>query len=232
MTAPRPENAYSHGWKVIKENFLPLLFLVGIFVVLESPVSYFQLEDVEFTFNGLEEGLYSAVTNLNAILYSVLIVVPIEFGIMYLFLKTVRGEPFDIKIILSPYNRFLDVIFAQILTVVIVGLGLIFLIVPGIIFMIRLSFVRYLVMDKRLKAMEAVKESWRMTDGYGWTIFGMGILAIFIFFGGVLFFIVGVFVSFMWINAAFASLYYAIDSKNNSESGQRQTEKPPEDNTE
>ncbi len=215
---PRPENAYSHGWKVIKENFLPLLFLVGVIAFIESPISYFQRDSFNFSWNGLEQSLYSAVTNLNAILYSILIVVPLQYGIMFLFLKTVRGEPFEIKTILSPYNRFLDVIFSHILMLVIIGLGLLFLIIPGIVFIIRLSFVRYLVMDKGLDAMGAIKESWKMTDGYGWTIFGMAILAVFIFIGGVLFFIVGVFVSIMWINAAFASLYFAIDAKNKNNS--------------
>ena len=117
------------------------------------------------------------------------------------------------KVIILPYNRIVDVILAQILSIVLVVMGFLLFIIPGIIVLVRLSFVKYLVMDKGLDAMGAIKESWRMTSGYGWTILGMAILAAFIFLGGLIAFIVGVIVAFMWINISFASLYYAVDSK-------------------
>ena len=57
-------------------------------------------------------------------------------------------------------------------------IGLIFLIVPGIIIGIRLIFTWFLIIDKKSSAMVAIKDSWRMTKGYSWTIFGMALLAI------------------------------------------------------
>jgi uncharacterized membrane protein len=92
----------------------------------------------------------------------------------------------------------------------IVAIGFIMLIIPGIVFAIRLSLVPYLVMDKNLDAIAAVKESWRLTQGHGWTIFGMALLAVPIFFGGLLLFIVGAIVAVIWVQCAFASLYFAL----------------------
>ena len=39
-------------------------------------------------------------------------------------------------------------------------------------------------MDKDLDPITAVEESWRMTRGYGWTIFWMAFLSFFIFIAG------------------------------------------------
>ena len=151
-------------------------------------------------------------------LYWVLIASPIEYGVIYLFLKAVRGETVQIKDIFQPFNQFVDVVLANILVTGIVIAGFILLIIPGIVFAIKLVFVPYLVMDRKMNAINAVKESWKMTGGFGWTIFGMAILAFFICVGGFIVFFVGIIVSMMWIGAAFASLYYAVDSKKNSSS--------------
>ena len=93
----------------------------------------------------------------------------------------------------------------------IVIMGFILLIVPGIVFSIRLAFVPYLVMDKRLEPVAAVEKSWNMTRGHGWALFRMGLLAIPIFCVGLLLLGVGAFFAVIWIYAAIASMYHAVD---------------------
>ena len=63
-----------------------------------------------------------------------------------------------------------------------------------------------------MAAIEAVKESWRMTNGHALTVFLIALLAIPIGFLGMLIFIVGVIPATMWIEAAFASLYHAVST--------------------
>jgi uncharacterized membrane protein len=92
-------------------------------------------------------------------------------------------------------------------------MGIIMLVVPGIIMACRLAFVPYLVMDRNLEPIAAVEKSWQMTRGYSWTIFGIGILAIPIFFLGLLMVFVGAIFSAMWITTAFAAFYYAVELK-------------------
>ena len=65
-------------------------------------------------------------------------------------------------------------------------------------------------MDKKLDAVKAVEESWRLTKGHGWRIFWMGIVSFFLIIAGLICLIFGVFISAMWISAAFASLYNAV----------------------
>ena len=84
------------------------------------------------------------------------------------------------------------------------------MIIPGIIFACKLAFTPYLVVDRKMEVIEAVKESWRMTDGHAWTVFLIGLLAIPICIAGLICFGVGIIVSLMWIRLTFASLYHAV----------------------
>jgi uncharacterized membrane protein len=84
------------------------------------------------------------------------------------------------------------------------------LIVPGIIFACRLVFVSYLVVDRKMETIEAVKESWRLTRGHANKVFLMALLAIPVAIAGFICLVVGIIPAVMWIQAAFASLYYAV----------------------
>jgi len=61
-----------------------------------------------------------------------------------------------------------------------------------------------------MDVIEAVKESWRITDGHAWTVFLIALLGIPICILGLLLFGVGIIFAGIWIGLAFASLYYAV----------------------
>ena len=63
---------------------------------------------------------------------------------------------------------------------------------------------------------EAVKESWKMTDGYSWPIFFTGFLVVFIAILGLLFLGIGIIISIMWIKLAFAAIYFSADRQFNN----------------
>ena len=99
---------------------------------------------------------------------------------------------------------------AIILISLIVGIGIVMFIVPGIIFACRLAFVPYLVIDRNMETMEALRTSWAMTSGHGWTIFLMGLLAIPIFIAGIIMLFFGVILSVIWISVAFAVIFHRV----------------------
>jgi uncharacterized membrane protein len=105
------------------------------------------------------------------------------------------------------FKDYLNIILANLLVTAIIGIGMVFLIIPGIIFACRLAFVPYLVVDKKLDAVKAVEESWRMSRGHGWTIFLMAIMVIPIGIAGLMVLGVGVIFSIIWVNIAFAAIY-------------------------
>jgi uncharacterized membrane protein len=125
-----------------------------------------------------------------------------------------RDEQADIREIVDGFKtNYLNIVLANLLVFAIVGIGFFLLIFPGIVFACRLAFVPYLVMDKGMDAATAVEKSWTMTRGHGWRIFGMFLLAIPICIVGFCLLFVGIFFAALWISCAFASLYYAVDSK-------------------
>jgi len=152
--------------------------------------------------------------DLFGITYGVFVAGPVQYGTQWVFLKAVRGERIEVRDIFVVFQRnYWNVVIANIVVGIIVALGFVMLIVPGIIFACRLAFVPYLVVDREMDVMEALRVSWDMTRGYGWQIFFMGLLAIPVVILGLICIIVGVFVSVMWISAAFAAMYHAVETQ-------------------
>jgi uncharacterized membrane protein len=146
-----------------------------------------------------------------AIGYGIFISGPIGYSVNWVFLRAVRREKIEIKDMFAVFERnYWNAVVAGLVTTIIIIIGLIMLIVPGIIFACRLAFVPYLVLDEKMEAMEALKASWAMTKGYGWTVFFMGLLAFLIVIAGLIMLIFGVLISIMWFSAAFAILYHSV----------------------
>lgn len=84
---------------------------------------------------------------------------------------------------------------ASFLMSVIVILGLIALIVPGIILALALSMAPYLVVEKKLWPMPAFKESWAMTKGSWLTLFLLGLVIAVMNFIGALLLMIGLLIT-------------------------------------
>lgn len=213
--------SYSIGWGLMQKFFLELLLLMVISFAAQIPIQLMS--------RGLQASGATPVMifgGLLAVVFSFLISNPISYGINYVNLKLVRGEKFDVADVFAGFKEnYLNVILSALLTMVIVMAGFVLLIIPGIIFACKLAFVPYLVMDKKLDAVEAVKTSWEMTNGHSFTIFLMFLLAIPIVLLGLLLLVVGILPARIWISAASAALYHAVDLELNP----KQTEKVIED---
>lgn len=204
---PEASKSYSAGWRVMGIYFMELLVIGILYSILSGPMSIIQIKGDGFEW-------YMIPLILFGLLYGVFVAGPIAYGANWVFLKAVRGERVDIKDMFSVFQRnYWNAVIANVVVAVIVGMGFVMLIVPGIIFACRLVFVPYLVVDKQMDVMEALRVSWNMTRGYGGQIFLMGLIAFFVGLGGLLLLIVGIFVSIIWIKASFASMYYAVEQK-------------------
>lgn len=198
---PEVGSAFSFGYNVLKRNFVPLLLVIIVVMLVVI------LGSVLFRPEAYGTGFLT-------MLFGILVSGPISFGQSWVFLKSVRDEEFEVKDIFSVFStHYWEVVLAYLLLVVIVTIGIVLLVIPGIILGCRLAFVPYLVVDKKYKATQAIEESWNMTKGFGWKIFGMGLLSFLIVIGGLILLGVGIFPAIMWINATYASFYHAVDSK-------------------
>jgi len=195
-------DSYGKGWNLIFTTFIELLVVTLVYAVIQMPTGGIQIKPDGFEW-------YMVPIVMLAIGYGIFISGPIGYSASWVFLKAVRREKIEIKDMFAVFERnYWNAVIAGLVTTIIIVIGLFMLIVPGIIFACRLAFVPFLVIDQKMEAMEALKASWAMTKGHGWTVFFMGLLAFFIIIAGLLVLIFGVLISAMWISAAFAILYH------------------------
>jgi len=229
---PNISESLGNGWYTMKRYFLWLFVAVIISGLFNSPFKYTFSNNSNngnnwnFWENGWENGVGVLAGITLLVLVGILVALAIGFlvrpvityGANMMFIQAIRDQEPDIKWMFRGFQtNYFNIVLANLLTFAIVAMGFVALIIPGIFLACRLAFVSYLVMDKGLDPIKAIEGSWRMTSGYGWSIFGLGFISIFIFILGLICLIVGVFPALIWIHASFASLYQAILTKSELE---------------
>ncbi len=206
---PGVMSSYRNGWHQLWSNILEL-FIIGLI--------YFIIALPSWAMSSTAEKMECAGTMLGfmALFYGLLLLNPLEYGVDFAYLKAARGDRLEIKDMFAVFQNYWAAVLANLLVGVIIVIGIFLLIVPGIIFACRLAFVPYLVVDRKMETIEAVKKSWHMTRGHAGKIFLMGLLAIPIVLLGLICLGVGAIPAIMWIQAAFASLYHAVSVEEQS----------------
>lgn len=110
----------------------------------------------------------------------------------------------------QPFLKFLA---ASILVAIVVGLGMLLLIVPGIILGLMFLFTTYIVIDRERGPIEAMKDSNAITRGFKWQLLGLGLLLALINLGGLLALGVGLLVTVPVTLLAFAYAYRVLSSR-------------------
>ena len=200
---PSAGSCYSHGWDRMWNYFLELLLVIVVLFVASVPLTWMSITDEIGTYQGF-------LLEFFALVYWIMLFGPLEFGLDYVFLRAARSEKLEPKDMLEPFRNYFNALLANLLVMILIGIGFLFLIVPGIIIACKLAFVPYLVVDRKLDAIEAVKESWRLTGGHALEIFLIGLLAIPISIAGLILLGVGLIASTMWIGLALAAMYHAV----------------------
>ena len=218
-----PFSYYGYAWGKMWKYFLELLLVAIVSFVVFIPSGILFDDEKHFFLNEAVridlifisfEG--AAAYFVFALVFVLLLEWPLEYGISYVNLKAARDEKFAVKDMFAVFDNYWNSVFANLLVAAIIGFGVVFFIIPGLVFACKLAFVPYLVVDKKMDAVEAVKESWKMTDGYSWSIFFTGFLVVFIAILGLLFLGIGIIISIMWIKLAFAAIYFSADRQFNS----------------
>ena len=92
----------------------------------------------------------------------------------------------------QPYLKYLGM---MILTTIVVGIGFLLLIVPGIILALMFMFTQYVVIEQNADPIEAMKESKRLTDGHKGTLFLLALMSLGLIIIGAVCLLVGVLVA-------------------------------------
>jgi uncharacterized membrane protein len=120
----------------------------------------------------LSIGMLSVSWAINLVVSSFIVA-----GIMSFALKVAKGVPYTFADLFGGAPIFVSVLVANLVSGLAVSIGLVFLIVPGVILMIGLSMTLPLIVDRGLGPIDALTESWRLTDGNRGNIFIFGLIA-------------------------------------------------------
>lgn len=148
------------GIESAKKNFLKLFIMLA--------VSYAVLFAVVFGVSLINEKLGSLVSYLLSMIVGV--------GIWVNVLRAARGEEIDFMVYsnIAPAT-YLNFAVVTILYTLIMLVGLVALIVPGIVLSVMLFPAFFLVLDKNMGPIEALKQSKELTRGHKMDIF-LGVL--------------------------------------------------------
>jgi len=152
-----------------------------------------------------DAALAMAFVSLGNTILQQLVTLFLTLGAVRIFIHVTRGQEANASMVVGEGRSFLPALGAQLLIVLaavvsmlpglmallgvpagLMGLetamlmlmgNLFIIVIPWIILGLGLQFVQYVIVDRGVGPIEAIRESWRLTDGYKMTIFGINLLA-------------------------------------------------------
>lgn len=189
------KESLSYGWETFKKNWK---FLVVAFIIIAvAGMIPSRLHD------WASENMPNIAFLFTIIGYLVQLITGI--GALVIALKIVEGKKPEYTDIYNHYNLLLNYFLGSLLYGVVVIVGIILLVVPGIIWGIKYQYTTYLIIDKKMSPMDAFKKSGKMTEGHKMKLFLLGLAFIAITLVGMMLFRLGLIVS--WPIVLLSSVY-------------------------
>jgi len=179
------EEAIKFGWKIFKEN-LRFFLIIGVLLLIVSLIP------------GIGSEIYKK-SNLNTVkiisnvvsFFSQILSILIELGLIAITLKIFEKKEVKLHDLVSQYPLFFKYLLASILYGLMVFVGFILFIVPGIIWGIKFQFFPYFIVEGE-GIMDSFKKSALITAGYKNDLFIFNLFLILIGLAGFLAFFVGI----------------------------------------
>ena len=179
------DEAVQFGWQIMKKNFF---FLAGILLfIIAIQLLPAILNSIDFFASDMAYVIIYLLTMIVGII--------ISMGAIKISLNFCDHKKNSFSTLFSQYKLFFTYLLTTILYYLIVLLGFVFFIIPGIYLAIRFVFFEYLIVDKKMGIIESLKESWKITKGNFWGLLAFYLIAITINVLGALVFLLGLFVT-------------------------------------
>ncbi len=172
-----------HAWELVKKNAKLVALLMVAFV------GYQIIQGVVQGFFG--EGMLASLVSLGFTVLTLFF----QIGFIKIILKLIDGHKAEITELWAYPQYLLRMIGATIVYTIIVAIGFILLIIPGIYLALRLQFYSYYIVDKNAGAMDSLRMSWKATDKNVINIFLFMLLIIGINILGALALVVGLLIT-------------------------------------
>ena len=192
-----PSEAIKFGWEKMKKHFW---FFVGLLIL-------------SWLIQIVPTGIADIFKQKMVVLYVILVIaawviqIIVKMGIIKITLDVVDKEETNLNALFSQTELLGKFILGGILYGLIVVAGLILFIVPGFICAIKYQFFSYLIVDKKMGPLEAIKKSGEITAGNKGKLFWLIILVILINIAGAICLLVGLFATIPTTMLAMAYVY-------------------------
>jgi hypothetical protein len=159
-------------------------------------------------FLGVNAVSYFLVLLSKSTVVGLILVGPLFAGLLWFLLKRIRHEPAEFEDIFSGFKiDFVQTMLAGLVISILVALGLILCLAPGIYLAVAWAFTLPLIMDKRLPFWDAMEVSRRVVSRHWWNLFGLLLLTILINLVGALVCCVGIFITLPLVTLAWMYAY-------------------------
>ncbi len=200
--------ALSYGWNVTNNNWL---FFAGILIVL------FVVQAVVQALSVWERA--ALIVAIVALAISVIF----KMGMITISLKFADGGKAawaDLYSTIKPFWRFLE---ASVLFGIGTTIGLIVFVVPGIMFALACQYFGYLIVDRGLGVIAALKRSAEITKGVRLQLLGFAVILWLLNLAGMMLFLVGLLVTVPITMVAAAHVYRMLEAATPAAGAKRQT---------
>lgn len=216
-----PTACLKRAFDLTVKHIGPLLLATIIFLAISMGANYglksldsamgwssfgdaFQEETGGSTSSGVSYQMYVGSNDqLSFVSYIISSLISVFFmlGATRMGLHMVDGKPFDIGMLFSGGPFLLKGFAAYILYWIMVFIGLILLIVPGVILILRFGMYQNAIVDRKMGVFESLGYSWNLTRGNGLNLFVIFLLSICIVIAGCVALLVGLLFAYpmMWL---------------------------------
>jgi hypothetical protein len=160
---------------VLKESFrrtegVKLTFIGSI--IIYALIAFFVKSLLTFIFPDTESALSIYASSTVEMLFTL----PILIGIMILGVRRARDEALDIPSIFNYFGMIMPIMLAYIAMTILMVIGFILLIIPGVYLAVSYAFVYTLIVDKGLGVWEAMELSRKTVTQQWFKFFGLSLL--------------------------------------------------------
>jgi uncharacterized membrane protein len=182
------KKALKFGWETLKEN-LGFFLIVGAILLIISIVPGIAKEIYKKT----DSGSTKIIVNTISLLFQIVAML-LELGLIKITLDLFNKKKVKVADLFSQYPIFFKYLVGSIIYTVIIVIGSILFIVPGIIWGIKFRFFPYFIVEGS-GIVESFKKSAQITQGSKWDLFIFGLITVLVALVGVLALFIGILIT-------------------------------------
>lgn len=194
------------GWELLQQNiggfigFVVILFLINVaFAVLSGVLDPGSLD-------ASSDQSPSGVSSLLSIANSILSI-PLNAGFYVVALKLAKRRPTTFSDFFRGFNYFVQLLLASIVMAILIAIGFILLIIPGIYLAVAYGFTVPLIIERKMDFWQAMETSRKVITKRWFSFFGLGLLVFLINVAGVLPCLLGLLITIPLTYCAYVAAY-------------------------